>query len=334
MKAIVYDEYGPPEVLHLEEVEKPTPKENEILVQVSASSVNFGDLLARRFNEVSPREFTMPSLLWLPVRMTFGWSRPRKRILGNEFSGEVATVGSEVTRFQVGDLVYGYRGQAMGTYAEYLCMEEDGTVAIKPQNLTDEEAAVLPYAGIMGINLLRKVSVEPGQKVLIIGASGGIGSGLLQLAKGHGAEVTGVCGTGRMDYVRSLGADHVIDYTAEDFTQNAQTYDLIIDILGKSSFANVKGSLAENGIYLRVSFKMKQLIEMVWTSIVGGKRVICAMSGESPDDLDEIRTLVETGRIRSFVARSFPLEQTAEGHRYAESEQRKGPVAISLASEG
>jgi NADPH:quinone reductase-like Zn-dependent oxidoreductase len=332
MKAVEYTEYGPPEVLRLAEVEKPAPGENEVLVKVHAASVNYGDVLARKFNQVSPGNFTMPLLLWPVVRLTFGWSKPRKRVLGNEFAGEVEAVGASVTRFKVGDPVYGYRGQSMGTYAEYLTMPEDGTLAIKPANTTYEEAAALPYAGIMASNLLRG-RVQPGDKVLILGASGGIGSGLVQLAKHSGANVTGVCGTPRLEYVSALGADQVIDYTVEDFTQRGETYDLVIDILGVSSFALVKGILREGGRYLRVSFKMKQLLEMLWTSITGGKKVLCVMSGESPEDLDYVRTLVEAGDMRSIVDRAFPLEETAEAHRYVESGQRKGAVAITVLSE-
>lgn len=333
MNAIEYTEYGPPEVLKLREVEKPIPADSEVLVRVHAASVNYGDLIARKFNEVSPRKFTMPFPLWLPVRMVFGWNKPRKRILGNEFAGEIEAIGRNVTRFKVGDKVYGYRGQSMGTYAEYLAMPEDGTLAIKPANMTYKEAAAVPYAGIMALNLLRKVEVQHGQKVLINGASGGIGVGLVQLAKEYGAEVTGVCGTQRLDFVKSLGADKVLDYTVEDFTQNEESYDLVIDILGKSSFAHVKGVLNGGGRYLRVSFKMKQLFEMLWTSIARSKKVICAMSGESPEDLVLIRKLIEMGKIQSIVDRSFPLEQTAEAHRYVESGQRKGQVVITMTPE-
>ena len=334
MKAVEYTEYGPPEVLQLVQVEKPAPGENEVLVKVHAASVNYGDVLARKFNQVSPGKFTMPLLLWPAVRLTFGWSKPRKRVLGNEFAGEIEALGASVTNFKVGDRVYGYRGQSMGAYAEYLTMPGNSTLAIKPANTTFEEAAVLPYAGIMATNLLRKVGIQPGDKVLILGASGGIGSGLVQLAKHYGAEVTGVCGAPRLEYVSALGADKVIDYKVEDFTQSGETYDLVIDILGVSSFGRVKKVLNEDGCYLRVSFKMKQLLEMLWTSITGGKKVLCVMSGESPEDLDFVRTLVEAGEMRSIVGRSFPLEETAEAHRYVESGERKKSVVIRIASEG
>jgi NADPH:quinone reductase-like Zn-dependent oxidoreductase len=331
MKAIVYTEYGPPEVLKLQEVEKPSPKDNEVLVKVFATTVNFGDLVARRMSEISPSEFTMPLPLWLPVRLAFGFSKPRKPILGNEFSGVVEAVGRDVTRLKKGDPVFGYRGQSMGAYAEYLTMPEDGSVAPKPDNMTYEEAAVVPYGAIMALSLLRKANLQPGQKVLINGASGGIGSAAVQLAKAHfGAEVTGVCGTPRMEFVKSLGADKVIDYTKEDFAQSGETYDLVFDILGKSSFSHCRGSLKENGLYLLASFKMKPLFQMLSTSIVGGKKVMCAMASEKAEDLVFIRGLVEAGKIKSIIDRCYPLEQTAEAHRYSESGQKKGHVVITV----
>ena len=269
MKAIIYTEYGSPDVLHLAEVAKPAPKDNEVLIRIHATPVNFGDLIARNFKSITPRKFNMPVLLWLPVRLAFGFRKPRKHILGSEFAGEVEAVGAAVTRFKPGDQVFGYRGQSMGAYAEYVCMPENGVLAIKPANLTYEEAATIPYGALTALSLLRKVNVQRGQKVLINGASGGIGSAAVQLAKYFGAEVTGVCGTPRVEFVKALGADKVIDYTQEDFTRNGETYDLIVDILGKSSLARGKRSLKPNGRYLFASFKMKQLAQMLWTKIRG-----------------------------------------------------------------
>lgn len=332
MKAIVYTEYGPPEVLRLEEVEKPTPADNEILVKVSAISVNYGDILARNFKKISPRRFTMPMPLWFPTRMYFGLTTPRIRVLGNEFAGEIEAAGRDVKLFKRGDPVFGYLGQSMGAYAEYLCMPEKGCVTIKPVNMTHEEAATVPMGAIMALNLLRKVNIRPGQKVLVNGASGGIGSAAVQLAGNlFGAEVTGVCGTPRLEFVKSLGADKVIDYTREDFTQNGETYDLIFDILGKSSFSRVKSSLNPNGRYLLASFKMRQLFQMLWTKIKGGRRVICALSPERTEDLIFIKELIEAGKMKSIIDRRFPLEQTAEAHRYVETGQKKGKVVITVA---
>ena len=329
MKAIVYTEYGPPDVLHLKEVDKPAPKDKEILVRVYAISVNIGDIWARNFKEISPRKFSMPLPLWLPARMYFGFTKPKINILGSEFAGEIESVGKDVRLFKVGDPVFGYRGQSMGANAEYLCMAENGLVAIKPANMTYEEAAAIPYGTLTALNLLRKVNIQRGQKVLINGASGGIGSAAVQLAKYFGAEVTGVCATPRLELVQALGADHVIDYTKEDFTKSGETYDLIFDILGKSSFSRCKNSLKQNGRYLLASFKMAQLFQMLWTSIVGDKKVICALSSEHPEDLMFIKELVEAGKIKSIIDKRYPLEQIAEAHRYIEKGQKKGNVVIT-----
>jgi NADPH:quinone reductase-like Zn-dependent oxidoreductase len=331
MKAIVYTEYGAPDVLHLAEVAKPAPKDNEVLIRIHATPVNFGDLLGRNFIAVSPRKFNMPMFFWLPARIAFGIRKPKKNILGSEFAGEVEAVGATVTRFKPGDQVFGYRGQSMGAYAEYLCMSEDGVLAIKPANLTYEEAATVPYGAFNALNMLKKANVQPGQKILINGASGGIGSAALQLAKSHfRADVTGVCSTPRVEYVKSLGADKVIDYTREDFTRNGETYDAIFDILGKSSFARSKKSLKPNGIQLFVSFKTKQLLQMLWTSIRGGKQVICALLPEKAEDLRAVKELVEAGKITAVIDKCFSLEQAAQAHRYTESGHKAGSVIITV----
>ncbi len=331
MKAIVYTKYGPPDVLQLKEVAKPTPKDNEVLIRVHATSVNFGDLMARNFRAISPHEFTMPFPLWLLTKISFGLHQPKITILGSEFAGEVEAVGKDAKRFKPGDQVFGYLGPSFGAYAEYLCMPDDGVLAIKPANMTYEEAAILPYGAIMALNLLRKVNIQPGQKVLINGASGGIGSAAVQIARHLGAEVTGVCGTPRLEFVKSLGADHVIDYTAEDFTQNGETYDLIFDILGKSSFGRCKNSLKPNGILLFASFKTKQLMQMLWTSIAGSsKRVICAIAPGSLEDLNSVKELMEAGKIKAIIDRCYPLEKMAEAHRYVEKGHKKGNVVITI----
>jgi NADPH:quinone reductase-like Zn-dependent oxidoreductase len=330
MKAVVYTEYGPPDVLQLTEVEKPAPRDNEILVRNHATTVNIGDIWARNFKKITPSTFTMPFPFWFPARMYFGVTRPRINILGSEFAGKIEEVGKEVKRFRKGDQVFGYRGQSMGANAEYMCMPDDGLVAIKPANMTYAEAAAVPYGTLTALSLLRKVDIRSGQKVLINGASGGIGSAAVQLAKYYGAEVTGVCGTPRLGFVRALGADKVIDYTKEDFTQNGETYDLIFDILGKGSFSSCQNSLKENGIYLLASFKMKQLFQMLWTSRTGGKKVICALSSESSEDLVFIRRLVEEGKIKSLIDKRYPLEKTAEAHRYVEKGYRTGSVIITM----
>jgi NADPH:quinone reductase-like Zn-dependent oxidoreductase len=331
MKASVYTAYGPPDVLHLQEVDKPTPNDDEILVRVRATTVNYGDLTARNFKAISPRQFNMPLPLWLPVRIAFGWNKPRNTILGSEFAGEIESVGRAVTRFKAGDQVFGYRGQSMGAYAQYLCMPEDETLALKPANLTYEQATTIPYGGIMALSLLRKANLQSGQHVLINGASGGIGSAAVQLAKYHfGAQVTGVCGAPRMEFVKSLGADHVIDYVREDFTRSGETYDLVFDILGKSTFSRVKGVLKPHGRYLLASFKTGDLVQMLRTSIVGSQKVICAMASEKAEDLAFLAQLVEAGQIKALIDRCYPLEQAAEAHRYVEQGGKQGHVVITI----
>jgi len=330
MKAIVYTEYGSPDVLKLTEVAKPTPKDNEILIKVHATSVKIGDIWTRNFKAISPSQFSMSFPFWVLTRLMFGVNKPKINILGAEFAGEVEAVGNKVTLFKKGDQVFGYRGPAFGANAEYLSMSENGLVAIKPSNMTFAEAATVPYGALTALNLLRKVNIQRGQKILINGASGGIGSYAVQLAKHYGAEVTGVCGTPRVALVKALGADYVIDYTKEDFTQNGKTYDVIFDVLGKSSFSRCKNSLTENGIYLLASFKTPQLWQMLTTSRRGGKKVICALSSETPAGLLHIKELVEAGKIKTIVDKRFPLEQTADAHRYMEAGQRAGNVVIIL----
>lgn len=330
MKAIVYTEFGGPDVLHLQEVNKPVPTDNELLIRIHAVSINIGDLWARNFKAISPRDFSMPLPLWLPSRMYFGLTKPRVPVLGSEFAGKVESVGRNVTKFKKGDEVFGYRGQTMGANAEYLCMPEQGSVSIKPANMSYAEAAAVPYGALTALNLLRAAHLQSGQTVLINGASGGIGSAAVQLAKYFGAEVTGICATPRLEFVRALGANKVIDYTKEDFTQNGETYDLIFDVLGKSSFARCKNSLTPDGRYLLASFKMKQLFQMLWTSIRGGQKVICTLSSEKPEDLLFIRELIESGKFKTIIDRCYPLEHIADAHRYVESGDAHGKVVITV----
>lgn len=331
MKAVTFTEYGPPDVLKLTDVATPTPKANEILIKVHATTVNTGDLWVRNFKAISPGEFSMALPLWVASRLLFGFNKPKIHILGAEVAGEVVEVGAKVTRFKTGDPVFGYRGPAFGGNAEYLAMPESGLVAHKPTNLTYAEAATIPYGALTALNLLRKVNLQPGQKILINGASGGIGSFGVQLAKLYGADVTGVCSTPRIELVKTLGADHVIDYTKEDFTKNGEKYDVILDILRKSSFASVKNSLTANGYYLLASFKTPQLLQMLMTARTSGPKVICALSTETLADLLHIKELVEAGKIKALIDRSFPLAQTAEAHRYVEAGAKKGSVVIAVA---
>lgn len=337
MKAVIYTKYGSPDVLQPREVDKPVCGEREILIRIYATTVNYGDITARNFRNLSPREFNMLFIFWLLGRISFGLTEPKIKILGSEFAGEVEATGKEVKRFSIGDKVFGYTGQKMGAYAEYICMPEDGCLTIKPANMSYEEAAAVPMGAIMALNLLRKAKVRSGQKVLINGASGSIGSAAVQIAKSFGAEVTGVCGTRKLEFVKALGADKVIDYTKEDFTGNGETYDLIFDILGRSSYIRCKDSLKQNGRYFLVSFKTKQLLQMLWTSIAvhlpgrqEGKRVICAIAPGSVEDLIAVRELAEAGKIKTIIDKCFPLELAAEAHLYVENGHNNGKVAILI----
>ena len=331
MKAIIFTDYGSPDVLHYKEVAKPSPKENEILVKVHAMPINYGDLTARNFGNLTSSQFNMPAPLYLPARLAFGWNKPKINILGSELAGEIEAVGGSVTKFKAGDQVFAYLGMNMGANAEYVCIPESWTVALKPSNLTYEEAATLPYGAIMATSLLAKANIQRGQRVLINGASGGIGSMAVQLAKYFGAEVTGVCGTPRLEFVKSLGADKVIDYTKEDFTQNGETYDLIFDILGRSSFSRLKRSLKPDGIYLLASYKMKALFQMLWTSLTGSRqKVICAFANETAESLVFVKGLVEEGKIKTIIDKSYSLEQAAEAHRYIETGCKTGNVILTV----
>ncbi|MFW9996323.1 MAG: NAD(P)-dependent alcohol dehydrogenase [Candidatus Odinarchaeota archaeon] len=328
MKAVVYTKYGPPEVLQLQEVKKPIPKDNEVLIKIFATTVNFGDLIARNFTK---SKFHMPLPLWPIMKLVFGIRKPRKKILGNEFSGEIEAIGKNVTKFKVDDPIIGYSGQGMGAYAEYIVLPETAALSRKPNNMKYEEAAVVPMGSMMALGLLKKIDIQPGQKILINGASGGIGSAAVQLSKHYfGAEVTGICGTPRLEFVKSLGADKVIDYTREDFTQNSETYDFIFDILGLLSFGRVKNSLKSGGTLLYASFGMRTLGRMIRTKLFGSKKVICAMSSDNAEDLREVVELIEAGTIKAVIDRRFPLEQTAEAHQYIEEGHKKGNVVITV----
>jgi len=329
MKAIVYSEFGAPDVLKLKEVEKPTPKDNEVLIKVHATSVKYGDLVARNFRNIPLKYFHMPAPMVFLMQFVFGISKPKINILGSEFSGEIESVGKKVAKFKEGDQVFGYLGQTMGANAEYLCIQEDKMIGAKPENMTHEEATCIPYGAIMAYTHLKKVNIKPGQKVLVNGASGGIGSAAVQLAKNYGAEVTGVCGTPRMEYVKALGADHVIDYTKEDFTQNGETYDVIYDILGKSTFSKCKNSLKKQGTYLNASFKMKKVFQMLITKF-SSKKVICVIGNENPEDMPIFTKLAEEGKLKAGLVQTFPLEDTPEAHKYLEKGLHKGNVVITI----
>lgn len=328
MKAVVCAEFGAPDVLRPAEVARPEPRRDEILVRVRASSVNFGDIMARSFRSVTPRGFNMPLPFWLAAKMALGWRKPKRRILGNEFAGEVVSVGRDVTRLKPGDQVFGCASDRFGAYAEYIALSEKTPVALKPANLSFEEAAVIPYGAVHAVSLLRRARLRPGQRILINGGSGGIGAAAVQIAKHLGADVTAVCGGARLDYVRALGADRAIDYAEQDFTRSGETYDVIFDILGWTPFSRGRRSLGPRGVLLYASFKTPRLLAMARTSLSRGRRAVCALAPGSLEDLLAIKELVEAGRLKPIIDGRFPLEQAAEAHRYVETGLRRGSVAI------
>lgn len=324
MKAVTFNKYGPPEVLRIQDIDKPVPQDNEVLIRMRAVAVNTGDCELR-----SPK---IPNLIWFFVRLYFGLFKPRKKVLGAYLSGEIESVGKTVERFKSGDTVFACSGPRFGAYATYICLPEDDAIALKPGNMTFEEAATVPL-GLDALHFLGKASLKPEQKVLVNGAGGGIGTIAVQIAKQSGAEVTAVDRAEKLDMLRSVGADYVIDYKQEDFAENGQTYDVIFDLVGKGSYSRCIKVLQENGCYLLANPDgLWPMIRGLWTSIVTNKKVISQFASATADDLNVLKELIEQGKLKSLIDKTYGLEQVVEAHRYVETGQKKGNVVLTLGS--
>jgi NADPH:quinone reductase-like Zn-dependent oxidoreductase len=326
MKAVITTKYGPPEVLEVREVEKPAPKDDEILIKIHATTVTAGDC--------ELRSLKLPFLYQLMLRMGFGFTKPRNKISGTELAGEIEAVGKDVKRFKEGDQVFGSAGLGFGANAEYICLPEEpeemeGGVTTKPANMTYEEAATVPFGGRDSLHFLRLGDLQSGQKILINGAGGSIGTFAIQLAKLSGAEVTAVDSTPKLDMLRSLGADHVIDYTREDFTESGQVYDVIFDVIGKASFSRSEKSIVQNGTYLLAN-PVSQMIPALWARITSSNEIIMQTASGTIEDLIYLRELIEDGKLKTIIDRTYPLEQIVEAHRYVEKGGKLGNVVITM----
>jgi NADPH:quinone reductase-like Zn-dependent oxidoreductase len=327
MKAIVWTDYGSPDVLQLKEVEKPAPKDNEVLIRIYATTVTAGDC--------EQRSLKLPIWHRLPMQAYVGIKRPKRiTILGMELAGEIEAVGKDIKLLKKGDQVFAATGfVGMGAYAEYICLPEEpegGALAIKPANMTYEEAAAVPVGGLEALCFLRQGNIQNGHKVLINGAGGTIGTFAIQLAKYFGAEVTAVDSTGKLDMLRSIGADQVIDYTQEDFTKSGEAYDFIIDVVGTISFSGSKRSLNQNGRYLLANPGTSQMVRGRWASLRSSKKVIFGAAYPKTEDLIYLKELIEAGKIKSVIDRRYPLKKTAEAHLYVEKGHKKGNVVITV----
>ena len=317
MRAAVYFQYGPPEVLRVEDLEKPTPRENEILLNIKATAVNSGDWRLRKADPFA-------------VRFIFGLFKPKIKILGSVFSGVVESVGKNVKHFKVGDLVFGHTDMSFGSYAEYRCLPENGSIALKPANISHTEAAVIPFGGVTALHFIKKATIKPGQKVLVVGASGAVGSAAVQLAKSFGANVTGVCSTVNIALVKSIGADKVIHYTKEDFTRNGETYDVIFDAVKTISVSGSLKSLNKNGIMILSAAGISEMLQGMWISMTSSKKVMTGVISHNGTDITFLKELIEKDKFKPVIDRTYPLEQIAEAHAYVEKGHKKGNVAIEV----
>jgi NADPH:quinone reductase-like Zn-dependent oxidoreductase len=324
MKAIVHTKYGPPDELQLKEVKKPVPRDNEVLIKIHATTVTTTDCNARNFTFV-------PKSFMLFARLMFGFKKPKINILGIDLAGEIEAVGKDVKLFKKGDHVFGSPGTKFGSHAEYSCVPENGALAIKPVDMRWEEAAAICLAGNTALFFIRDLAkIQSGQKILIHGASGAIGTYAVQLAKYYGAEVTGVCSATNAKLVKSLGADKVIDYTKEDFTKSDERYDFVFDVVGKTTFSQCKKLLKQNGIYLENMLEISDILRIMWTSITGGKKIKGGVSIERAENLNFFIELIESEKLKPVIDRSFPLEKTTEAFQYVEQGHKKGNVIITI----
>jgi NADPH:quinone reductase-like Zn-dependent oxidoreductase len=322
MKAVICTKYGPPEVLQLKEVAKPVPSDHEILVKVAATTVTAAD--------IRQRSADVPLSFWLPAHLIFGWSKPRKAILGTVLAGAVEAVGKAVTRFHVGDQVFAYDIVKFRTYAEYTCLPENSAIACMPSTVASEEAAAIPFGGITALHFLKHGKIQSGQKVLIYGASGSVGTWAVQLAKHFGAHVTGVCSTAHVALVKALGADQVIDYTKEDWTRSGETYDLLFDAVGKTSFPGCLKVLKREGVYLQSVAAPALSLRMRWVGLTSNRTLIGGEATPKAGDLVYLKELVEAGTIRPVIDRCYPLEQIVAAHRYVDQGHKMGDVVITV----
>jgi len=329
MKAVVCSKYGPPEVLQLKEVPKPEPKSDEVCIKIKATAVNSADIRVRKFD--------VPISFWLPARFALGMFRPRYSIPGIVSSGEIESVGSDVKGFKPGDRVFAASDfDRWGAYAEYLCLKETGSIALKPENMDHEEAASIIFGGLTAIEFLRRAGLKRGQRILVYGASGSVGTSTVQLARYLGAEVTGVCSGANIDLVRSLGADHVIDYQREDFSKRDYRYDVVFDAVGKASLSSCISVLKKGGVYLNAVDTPGMMIRMRWASWTKGIRLWergYKKSGHKNIRVEDFRTLkayADKGALKPVIDRSYPLEKIVEAHRYVERGHKKGNVTISV----
>ncbi len=318
MKAIAWTKYGEPKVLKLKEFKKPVPKNNEVLIKIHASSVTAGDARLRAMQ--------VPTGFWLLTRLAFGLTKPRKKIIGMDFSGEIEFIGKDVKLFNKGDLVYGTTGMKLGANAEYVCVSQQSSLVKKPNNITHEQAAAVIFGGLTAIHFLRdKVNIQRGQKVLINGASGAVGTAAIQLAKYFGAEVTGICSTSNIELIESIGAKNSIDYTKSDVLENKQKYDVILDAVGNLSVSRLRNSLTKEGKLILINADLPTILFSITQN-----NIICGVADESKEALDFLRELVEEGDFKAVIDRIYPLEQVAEAHRYVDTGRKKGNIVLTV----